>query len=275
MIGAVLRPRRVHRDLGGAPIRRTSRGCSRRTSRWPRAQIEAHGGVVEKFIGDAVVAVFGVPAAHEDDPERAVRAGLRIVEDAERAARRSVERRCGCGSGSTPARRSSGSVSRPGSGEGFLAGDAINTASRIQSVAPEMGVAVGLATYEATQRGVRLRGARSRRRSRARPSRSRVFHALAPRARFGVDLTRTHDSPFVGREIDLALLQGPLRQDRRGERRSQLVTVVGEPGVGQEPARGRARSRTSTSRAGARRPGGRAGACRTGRGSRSGRWARS
>ena len=48
-----------------------------------RARIEAHGGVVEKFIGDAVVGVFGVPAAHEDDPERAVRAGLRIVEGAE------------------------------------------------------------------------------------------------------------------------------------------------------------------------------------------------
>ena len=48
-----------------------------------RAQIEGHGGVVQKFIGDAVVGVFGVPAAHEDDPERAVRAGLRIVEAAE------------------------------------------------------------------------------------------------------------------------------------------------------------------------------------------------
>ncbi len=48
-----------------------------------RAQIEAHGGVMEKFIGDAVVGVFGVPAAHEDDPERAVRAGLRIVEGAD------------------------------------------------------------------------------------------------------------------------------------------------------------------------------------------------
>ena len=48
-----------------------------------RGLIEAHGGVVEKFIGDAVVGVFGVPAAHEDDPERAVRAGLRIVEGAE------------------------------------------------------------------------------------------------------------------------------------------------------------------------------------------------
>src|SRR5437016_753807 len=48
-----------------------------------RAKIESHGGVVQKFIGDAVVGVFGVPAAHEDDPERAVRAGLRIVEAAE------------------------------------------------------------------------------------------------------------------------------------------------------------------------------------------------
>ncbi len=48
-----------------------------------RNQIEGHGGTVEKFIGDAVVGVFGVPAAHEDDPERAVRAGLRIAEDAE------------------------------------------------------------------------------------------------------------------------------------------------------------------------------------------------
>jgi class 3 adenylate cyclase len=48
-----------------------------------RAQIEPHGGVVEKFIGDAVVGIFGVPASHEDDPERAVRAGLRIAEEAE------------------------------------------------------------------------------------------------------------------------------------------------------------------------------------------------
>ena len=48
-----------------------------------RAQIQNHGGIVQKFIGDAVVGVFGVPAAHEDDPERAVRAGLRIVEAAE------------------------------------------------------------------------------------------------------------------------------------------------------------------------------------------------
>src|SRR3954454_5231458 len=114
-----------------------------------RARIEAHGGVVEKFIGDAVVGVFGVPAAHEDDPERAVRAGLRITEDAESLTSLDaapLRLRVGINTGETLVRL--GVV--PGSGERFLAGDAINTASRIQSVAPLMGVAVGQTTYDAT-----------------------------------------------------------------------------------------------------------------------------
>ena len=121
-----------------------------------RSAIEAFGGVVEKFIGDAVVGVFGVPAAHEDDPERAVRAGLRIAEDAESLTSLdggSLRLRVGINTGETLVRL--GVV--PGSGERFLAGDAINTASRIQSVAPLMGVAVGQSTYDATQGGVRLR----------------------------------------------------------------------------------------------------------------------
>ena len=67
--------------------------------RLARAQIEAHGGVVEKFIGDAVVGVFGVPAAREDDPERAVRAGLRICEGAGGLCAGSAAARCSCGSG--------------------------------------------------------------------------------------------------------------------------------------------------------------------------------
>ena len=69
-----------------------------------RQAIEAFGGIVEKFIGDAVVGVFGVPAAHEDDPERAVRAGLRIAEEAE-APPRSATRRSGSVSGINTARR--------------------------------------------------------------------------------------------------------------------------------------------------------------------------
>ena len=114
-----------------------------------RHEIEGHGGVVEKFIGDAVVGVFGVPAAHEDDPERAVRAGLRIAEDAEElesVGGQPLLLRVGINTGEALVRLGI----TPGSGEGFLAGDAINTASRIQSVAPKMGVAAGLATYEAT-----------------------------------------------------------------------------------------------------------------------------
>jgi class 3 adenylate cyclase/tetratricopeptide (TPR) repeat protein len=194
-----------------------------------RAQIEGHGGVVQKFIGDAVVGVFGVPAAHEDDPERAVRAGLRIVEEAERlegVGGAPLRLRVGINTGEALVRLGVA----PASGEGFLTGDAINTASRIQSVAPEMGVAVGLATYEAT--GVvfdyeELEPAALKGKS----DPVRVFHAKAPRARFGTDLTRTHESPFIGREIDLAILKGVF--DKTVAASSvQLVTVIGEPGLG-------------------------------------------
>jgi class 3 adenylate cyclase len=194
-----------------------------------RSRIEAHGGVVEKFIGDAVVGVFGVPAAHEDDPERAVRAGLRIAEGAEEleaVGGAPLRLRVGVNTGETLVRLGASA----GLGERVLAGDAINTASRLQSVAPEMGVAVGLSTYEATQvvfdyeelEPATLKG-------KSEPV--RVFHAKSARARFGTDLTRTHDTPFVGREIDLALLKGVF--DKAVASSSvQLVTVVGEPGLG-------------------------------------------
>ena len=194
-----------------------------------RAQIESHGGVVEKFIGDAVVGVFGVPAAHEDDPERAVRAGLRIAEDAEEleaVGGAPLKLRVGINTGEALVRLGV----TPGSGEGFLSGDSINTASRIQSVAPEMGVAVGLGTYEATTvvfdyeelEPATLKG---------KSESVRIFQAIAPRARLGTDLTRTHDTPFIGREIDLALLKG-IFDKTLAANSPQLVTVVGEPGLG-------------------------------------------
>ena len=198
-------------------------------SEMARGWIESHGGVVEKFIGDAVVGIFGVPAAHEDDPERAVRAGLRIVEGAEELEAlggQPLRLRAGVNTGEALVRL--GVIA--GSGERLLSGDAINTASRLQSVAPEMGVAVGLATYEATAavfeyeelEPATLKG-------KAEPV--RVFHAKSPLARFGTDLTRTHDTPFIGREIDLALLKGIFEKAVAAEA-VQLVTVVGEPGLG-------------------------------------------
>jgi class 3 adenylate cyclase/tetratricopeptide (TPR) repeat protein len=194
-----------------------------------RRAIEAFGGTVEKFIGDAVVGVFGVPAAHEDDPERAVRAGLRICEDAAELTSiggAPLRLRVGINTGEALVRLGVSAAS----GEGFLTGDSVNTASRIQSVAPEMGVAVGLATYEATSvvfdyeelELATLKG-------KSEPV--RVFWAKGSTARLGTDLTRTHDTPFVGREIDLALLKGVFGKTVASDA-PQLVTVIGEPGLG-------------------------------------------
>lgn len=90
-----------------------------------RRRIEAHGGVVEKFIGDAVVGIFGVPAAHEDDPERAVRAALRILKDLE-ASHLPLEVRIGVNTGEALVRLDVDASS----GEGFATGDALNTAAR-------------------------------------------------------------------------------------------------------------------------------------------------
>jgi class 3 adenylate cyclase len=194
-----------------------------------RSAIESYGGVVEKFIGDAVLGVFGVPAAHEDDPERAVRAGLRIVEEAQglRAVGGAPLRvRVGINTGEALVLLGLA----PGSGEGFVRGDPINTASRIQSVAPEMGVAVGLSTYEATSAVfdyAELEPATLKGKTEA----VRIFHARSSRALFGTDIIRRHDTPFVGREVDLALLKGIFDKTVAGGT-PQLVTVVGEPGLG-------------------------------------------
>jgi class 3 adenylate cyclase len=197
--------------------------------RMARAQIELHGGAVEKFIGDAVVGVFGVPTAHVDDPARAVRAGLRIVEESGQLwgiGGAPVRLRIGINTGEALVRGGVG----PGSGERFLAGDAINTASRLQAAAPVMGVAVGLATYEATRAAFEYAELpRATLKGKAEPV--RVFHAVAALGRSGSDLIRTHDTPYVGRQIDRSLLQG-LFDKTVTSSSVQLVTVVGEPGIG-------------------------------------------
>ncbi len=194
-----------------------------------RREIEAHGGVVEKFIGDAVLGVFGVPAAHEDDPERAVRAALRIVEGADGlrgVGGDPIRLRIGINTGEVLVR----SGVAPESGEHFLAGDAINTASRIQSVAPELGVAVGLTTYEATAAVfdyTELPPATVK----GKTEPVRLFQPKAPRARLGVEVIRTSAGPYIGREIDLSLLRSLFDKSVTSES-AQLVTVVGEPGIG-------------------------------------------
>ncbi len=195
-----------------------------------RADIEHFGGTVEKFIGDAVMAVFGAPVTHEDDAERAVRSGLRIIESLAElnAADATLGFRVRVGINTGEALVTLGA--RPDLGEGFVAGDVVNTASRIQGAAPIDGVAVSEETQRQTERvfvyeplpPVELKG-------KAEPV--ELFRAVEARARFGTDLIRTHDSPFVGRVAERAMLTSLFDRCAR-DSRTQLVTLVGEPGAG-------------------------------------------
>jgi class 3 adenylate cyclase/tetratricopeptide (TPR) repeat protein len=194
-----------------------------------RTEIERHGGTIEKFIGDAVVGVFGIPVTHEDDALRAVRAGLDIASHAAELKGPHgipLRLRVGINTGEVLARM----AVQPGSGDRFLAGDAINTASRIQSAAPEMGVAVGLETYEATRaainyaplEAVHLKG-------KSEPV--RIFHATGVRSRTGVEATPTNIGAYIGRTNELDRLQG-LFSEIGANPPVKLVTVVAEAGMG-------------------------------------------
>src|SRR6266481_1818009 len=102
-----------------------------------RAELERHGGTVEKFIGDAVMALFGAPVAHEDDPERAVRAALAIrdwvrEEDG-------IQVRVAVATGEALVQLGA----QPAEGEGMAAGDVVNTAARLQTAAPVVGLGTG------------------------------------------------------------------------------------------------------------------------------------
>jgi class 3 adenylate cyclase/tetratricopeptide (TPR) repeat protein len=122
-----------------------------------RQVLERHGGTVEKYFGDAVVALFGAPLAHEDDPERAVRAALAVrdaindLNDEDESLNLSI--RVGVNTGEALIDLNA----RPDLGESMAAGDAINTAARIQSAAPVDSVLVGQPTYEATRDAVEYR----------------------------------------------------------------------------------------------------------------------
>jgi class 3 adenylate cyclase/tetratricopeptide (TPR) repeat protein len=195
-----------------------------------REVIERHGGTVEKFVGDAVMAVFGAPLAHEDDAERAVRASLRILEaigelnDADPAL--SLQVRVGINTGEAVVALGA----RPEEGEGIVTGDVVNTASRLQGAAPVNGVAVSEQTYRATERIFdyeQLGPATVKGKSEPLA----LYRPLAARARFGSEMTRTHATPLVGRDLERTLLVSTFERSIQ-QQSCQLVTVVGEPGVG-------------------------------------------
>src|SRR5262249_28041319 len=117
-----------------------------------RSELERRGGTVEKFIGDAVMALFGAPTAHEDDPERAVRAALAIRAF---AVEEELELRVGITTGEALISLDA----RPDAGAGMASGDVVNTAARLQSAAPVNGVIVDESTHRATRHAIDYRAA--------------------------------------------------------------------------------------------------------------------
>jgi predicted ATPase/class 3 adenylate cyclase len=195
-----------------------------------REELEGFGGTVEKFIGDAVVAVFGAPAAHEDDPERAVRAALAVREAVEglndERPESDLHVRIGVNTGEALVSLDAA----PGEGEGMVAGDVVNTAARLQAAAPVDGILVGEQTYRATDREIVYRDIDPvDAKGKSQPI--AAWEAVEARARLGVDLGGAGRAELVGRDAELDLLVDALTRARRGKS-TQLVTLVGVPGIG-------------------------------------------
>jgi class 3 adenylate cyclase len=191
-----------------------------------RAEIEARGGEVEKFIGDAVMAVFGAPVAHGDDPERAVRAALAICaavdELNEGDPDLDLQIRVAVNTGEALV------TLGYGGGEGMVAGDVVNTASRMQSAAPVNGILAGEETYRATRSIIEYADAEPiNAKGKERPV--EVWRVVSELASPGERAQMT--VPMLGRETELSALEGIWRRVL-SERRPQLVTIFGPAGIG-------------------------------------------
>ena len=190
-----------------------------------RSEIESYGGTVEKFIGDAVMALFGAPVAHEDDPERAVRAAV-AIRDWIADEQPDLQVRLACTTGEALIVLGA----RPAEGEGMASGDVVNVAARLQSAAPPNGILVDETTYRATQRAIEYRGhVPVDAKGKAEPI--AVWEAVQARSRFGTDVRQIGRTPLFGRTRELDVLVDALERVRQ-ERQLQLVTLVGVPGIG-------------------------------------------
>jgi class 3 adenylate cyclase/tetratricopeptide (TPR) repeat protein len=189
-----------------------------------RSELERFGGTVEKFIGDAVMALFGAPVAHEDDPERAVLAAL-AIRDWVRAEER-IQVRLAVNTGEALVMLGA----RPAEGEGMAAGDVVNTAARLQAAAPVNGILVGERTFRATRGVVEYRqGPPVIAKGKREPV--PAWEALGAHGRFGAGFWPAARTALVGRDRELGVLRDALARVRV-ERSVQLVTVVGVPGIG-------------------------------------------
>ena len=190
-----------------------------------KRRIEQHGGVLEKFIGDAVMAVFGAPVAHGDDAERAVRAGLRVLDGIEE-----LNTTHGLGLAARAAVNTGEAVVTVdgGRGEPLATGDVVNTASRLQAAAPVGRVAVGEATYLASRDAIEYEHLGSVE-AKGKADALRVWVAGSPRLAPGERQLRR--APMVGRDHELDLLRS-LWARTVDEQRPHLATVLGPPGIG-------------------------------------------
>jgi predicted ATPase/class 3 adenylate cyclase len=193
-----------------------------------RAELERHGGTVEKFIGDAVVALFGAPVAHEDDPERAVRAALAIrdaIDDLnEQDDWLDLRIRTAVHTGEALVVLGA----RAAEGEGIASGDVMNTAARLQSAAPVNGIVVGAETFRATRHVVEYRElepVQAKGKSEPVP----VWEVVAVRSD-GAGRPST-GADLVGRRGDLDELRYVWELVRADGGRF-AATIVGAPGIG-------------------------------------------
>ena len=185
--------------------------------------IERYGGRVEKFIGDAVMALWGAPVAREDDAERAVRAALDLL-DAVRSLGNGIEARAAVLSGEA-------AVTLGATNQGMVAGDLVNTAARLQSVAPAGSVLVGESTMRAASAAIMFEPAgESTLKGKASPV--AAWHARRVVAEVGGrNRSDSLEAPFVGRDDELRLVKDLFHATGR-DRRARLVSITGQAGIG-------------------------------------------
>ena len=188
-----------------------------------REIIGRYGGTVEKFIGDAVMAVWGVPAAHENDAERAVRAALDLVAAVPELAV-GLEARAAVLTGEA-------AVTLGAEGQGMVAGDLVNTASRLQSVAPAGTVLVDDATQRTTNASIEFEtvGPQQLKGKSAPVAAHRAVRVIAERG--GRGRADRLEAPLVARDEEFRLIKELFHSTAR-ERRPRLVSITGQAGVG-------------------------------------------
>ena len=192
-----------------------------------REIVGRYGGQVEKFIGDAVMALWGAPTAHEDDAERAVRAALELVDTVPRLevpGGSALRIRAGVLTGEA-------AVNLGAAGQGLVAGDLVNTASRLQSVAQPGTVLVGESTRQAAGAAIAFEAqGEAQLKGKALPVPAwRALRVVAERG--GVGRADALEPPFVGRADELRLLKEQFHATGR-EQRARLVSLVGQAGIG-------------------------------------------